>query len=59
MLFSGRIGSLRVPGPPLRWRRQESRGRCMRHGQEVSVQAHEGDSHETRRVRVYQDASLP
>lgn len=50
---------MRVPGPQLRWRRQEGGGRRMRHGQEVAVQANEGDPHAPRRIRVHQDARLP
>lgn len=50
---------MRLTGPSHRWRRQESGGRRMRHGQEVAVQTHEGDPHAARRVRVYQDARVP
>lgn len=50
---------MRLAGPALRWRGQESGGRRLRHGQEVAVEAHEGDPHAPRRVRVHQDARLP
>lgn len=58
-VMSGRVGSVRVAGPALRWRGQESGGRRLRHGQEVAVEAHEGDPHAPGRVRVHQDARLP
>lgn len=52
-IVSGRVGSLRVPRPSLRWRGQEGGGRRMRHGQEVAVETDEGDPHPPRRIRVY------
>lgn len=50
---------MRFIGDQLRWRRQEGGGRSMRHGQEVAIEAYEGDPHKARRVRVHQDACLP
>lgn len=44
----GRVGSVRVPRPALRWRGQEGGGRRMRHGQEVAIEADEGDPHPPR-----------
>lgn len=55
--FSGRIGSVRLARPALRWR-EESGGGSMRDGEEVSIQAYEGDPDEARRVRIHQDARL-
>lgn len=44
----GRVGSVRVSRPTRGWRRQEGGGRRMRHGQEVAVQAYEGNPHPPR-----------
>lgn len=55
--FPGRVGSVRLARPALRWR-EKSGGGGMRDGEEVSIQAHEGDPDQARRVRIHQDARL-